>query len=510
VPDPNIVAIKAISPGDNEDSEEVNTHWGREIKALERMNTRNQDHIVRFLASFSRRRQDGKDYYLMFEWADGGSLRNLWETVQCPPLSASFVKAAIEQIHGLSKALAAAHDLDEKGTSYRHGDLKPANILRFDNGTVIGKLKIGDWGEAKEHNNSTEFRFSRTTARFATWRYGAPEAVVGVNPRWLGQSKKRRSRLYDVWAMGCIILEFLIWLLYGKMGLNRFNAEFPDQSPFYQLKEENGEKVAKVHDVVSRWMDHLAQEDVCQVDTALGRLLELVRTRLLAVKLPKRTGTNLRLSSRASSLPNTSSSATNSEGNAALSRSVQFNPRITDNNLTSSPERAPLEPTISLPDIPSLVLTPAESSETRRAETLAKDPTDSSIKQPLVPVEPKPEPPGPARILATEFESEMNDILTGDAEGGENYWFTDSSPSMPSHDSENQVLKNPDEEQFRYMSGPDHNAETSGTLGLMVPEPEKVRSISSLFMLSIKMKLILNLPFCSSTMLIQTYVLVPS
>lgn len=55
------------------------------------------------------------------------------------------------------------------GASYRHGDLKPANILWFkpkegDMKNVIGTLKICDWGEAKNKAFATVMRHSKTTA----------------------------------------------------------------------------------------------------------------------------------------------------------------------------------------------------------------------------------------------------------------------------------------------------------------------------------------------------------
>jgi len=441
------------------------------------MNQREQDHIVRFLTAFSRRRQDSKDYYLMFEWADGGTLRNLWEAYPRPELSAPLVKAAIQQIRGLARALAAAHYLDNRGASYRHGDLKPANILRFQGDTIIGRLKIGDWGEAKEHNNVTEFRFSKTTARYATWRYAAPEVVVGVDPRYLGQSKQRRSRLYDVWAMGCITLEFIIWLLYGFDGLKRFNREFPDQSPFYQLGEENGERVAKVHDVVTRWMDHIAKERICQLDTALGRLFELVKTGLLVVKLPRRTGTNLRNRSRSSSLPIRSNSAPSSSQISTADHLVQLNPEIVNGNLTGSPKQTLAESITPMSDMPSLLITPAELPVIEITGAPAEDTVDPLTKQPLVPVESKGEPPGPARFLATEFESRMEDILTGDEEG-ESYWFIDAPRSMPLDDPNHLAYKGSGEDTSpsTYISGPESNSRAlSKTTGHMaLPEVEKV------------------------------------
>ena len=48
-------------------------------------------------------------------------------------------------------------------------------------------------------------------------QYEAPEAI--------GELNGPRSRLYDVWSMGCITLEFIIWLLYGNDELNNFYGQ---------------------------------------------------------------------------------------------------------------------------------------------------------------------------------------------------------------------------------------------------------------------------------------------
>jgi serine/threonine protein kinase len=168
-PDHRSFAVKEIQA--TEDAQAVAEHWEKEAKALRMMNELNQEHIVHFVTAFRRRKENGgEEHYLMFEWADGGNLRSLWKDNPFPLLTASLVKDAIKQILGLARALEAAHNLNTTGASYRHGDLKPENILLFSGGGSIGTLKIGDWGEAKEHEQVTEMRPSKTTAKYGTRR----------------------------------------------------------------------------------------------------------------------------------------------------------------------------------------------------------------------------------------------------------------------------------------------------------------------------------------------------
>lgn len=283
-----IVAVKEIIPGDREENDRMIAHWNDEAMALRAMNKLSNDHIVHFITAFRRIKNDEVNLYLMFEWADGGNLRRLWESFNPEPRSPALVQAVVTQITGLAGALSAAHyPPSPQDLRYRHGDLKPENIFWFRNGGEIGKLKIGDWGEAKGHNIGTEFRADETAARFGTRRYEAPEVVTGLEAGFAGQTSNRRSRLYDVWAMGCITLEFLVWLIYGPSGLNTFNHSITgDPDTFYQLEKRGEKRTARVHDIVVQWMDDMAQEPLCASNTtALGNLLTIVRHDLLVVEI---------------------------------------------------------------------------------------------------------------------------------------------------------------------------------------------------------------------------------
>ncbi|KAK0666020.1 hypothetical protein QBC41DRAFT_399065 [Cercophora samala] len=262
------------------------------------MNALNHDHIVRFLTAFRRGEPGNEDHYLMFEWADGGNLRTLWEKALSQPLTPNLLKAAVREIWGIADGLDKAHN-PKSGPRFRHGDLKPENILWFKGDDEIGTLKIADWGLAKGYNEKTELRNSRTTGQQGTRMYEPPEEDTGegislpaVNS-WLGlgatQTGRVKSRVYDVWSLGCIIMEFIIWLLYGEQGRKTFVRELRGHSEvtlFYQSTTHNSKKVAKVHEVVVKWMDQMWQDARCQPgQTALGDLLQLVQKRLLVVRI---------------------------------------------------------------------------------------------------------------------------------------------------------------------------------------------------------------------------------
>ncbi|PNP74384.1 hypothetical protein FNYG_12433 [Fusarium nygamai] len=310
MPRPKYVAVKRIKLEVRENKEINIAGWEKEVRALWKMREFDQKHIVKFITAF--RRTD--EHYLILEWADGGNLRNLWERFK-RELSPGLVKDAFGQLLGLSKALSQVHKPEPNDESpnrhFRHGDLKPENILWFrdsNNPGKIGTLKIGDWGLAKQHQDLTQVRTQKTSTGFGTRLYEPPEEVTIKNNTLVvpdpkdpdGKAARKRSRLYDVWAMGCIWFEFLVWLMYGQDGLARLKSGFDRvRSDFIRFYEIDEKDVAKVHRVVKEWMDHMAKDPVCEVgETALGNLLELIRDRLLVVELPDGFGSAVDLSNQ--------------------------------------------------------------------------------------------------------------------------------------------------------------------------------------------------------------------
>jgi serine/threonine protein kinase len=226
----------------------------------------------------------------MFRWADGGNLRDFWQSNKKPQLIVSLVRDVVKQIRGLTDALDQLHHYGGGGGSYRHGDIKPENILRVRTRSVVspeldvGVLKIADLGLAKHHNVGTEFR-PPTSMRYTTYRYEPPEARPGVSTT-LGRSKRQ-----DIWSIGCVTLEFIIWLLYGADALNEFNdnivGEMKESSPYFEIEVKGNKKTAKVHTAVNDRMDALSWDQECRKgeETAIKDLLHIVKTKLLVVNL---------------------------------------------------------------------------------------------------------------------------------------------------------------------------------------------------------------------------------
>ncbi|KAI8665084.1 Protein kinase domain-containing protein [Fusarium sp. Ph1] len=305
----------------------VQTAWASEAGALDQINQLHNKHLIRRTGAF----RTGKNYYIMFEWADGGTLRDVWErqNVDHTTLNGTRIMQVLEQLHGLAEALSKLHNTvntkqlngdtpgplpraetilappslnvpkvklqvdsdnsDNTGEEHwRHGDLKPDNILLFKDATSpwLGTLKIADLGLAKQHAFATSQRVDPTRQKYSTSHYEAPEVVI--------RRHEPRSRLYDIWSMGCIIFEFVIWLLYGYPGLQRFYGEKPPTSRdtlYFTVNPR--EDHAQVSDIVKKWMEYMQRFDPeCndQSPSVIGDLIKLVKNHLLVVTLPGQMG----------------------------------------------------------------------------------------------------------------------------------------------------------------------------------------------------------------------------
>jgi serine/threonine protein kinase len=307
-------------------AQETEKAWDIEARALHAINRLDHPHIMKSIAAIRR----GEKRYFMFPWAKD-SLRDYWNTIPAQSPNPKLIQEAINQLRGLTDALDQLHnfqgsqpiqnetyreveiridladealpqmDDDDDVNDYtnpfsqesiRHGDIKPENILRFlDSHSKIGTLKLGDMGLAKRHVAATEKRRG-TSMRYGTRRYEGPEVLNH------GQG---RSRLYDLWSMGCITFECILWLLYGNDALVEFyrqaeRSSAPSDFQYYKVQVIGGVPHPVVHPIVTEWMDHMQSEDPeCKPESKcmLKDLLQIVREKLLVVDLPPTRGSAL-------------------------------------------------------------------------------------------------------------------------------------------------------------------------------------------------------------------------
>lgn len=215
--------------------------FDREVSTLEKLADFDHNHLVALSGSFSR----GDRQYILFPGANGGNLREFW-AMDFRPLNRDFVWGVLQQLTGLMDAVCLMHK-----QQIRHGDIKPENILRFledEHDDGIGTLKICDMGQSRHHQYETRLRSQPTQTRIGTMTYRAPETVVSI--------KRPTSRLYDVWSMGCIFFEFIVWLFGGRAGLEELVQDIQDargQLTFFTIVPgDQGGSQVDLHPAVRR------------------------------------------------------------------------------------------------------------------------------------------------------------------------------------------------------------------------------------------------------------------
>ncbi|RYP10806.1 hypothetical protein DL764_000428 [Monosporascus ibericus] len=298
-----LFAVKKLKQNDEKAFKE-------EVKTLQRLGSKpEQPHLVRLLATYHYR----NEYYLVFPWADGGNLRDLWEQfphTNNPARGPPLALWVIGQITGLVEGLREIHTCELDDPSRRdknfdstdakkkhgaHGDLKPENILWFKGrsedipGFPMGCLKITDFGLTSFHESETLKMFE---PKGISQTYCDPEFEVnGVV-----------SGKYDMWTLGCVLTEFVTWYILGLKGVSNFEASRVQATPiprydgdnFFSMRNGSArlKRSVKEHFEALRWLaycglmldlidfieDHLLRmepEKRCDIKEAASKLTQM-------------------------------------------------------------------------------------------------------------------------------------------------------------------------------------------------------------------------------------------
>ena len=183
-------------------------------------------HIVTHLAAWTR----DERYYILFPLAQC----NLREYMAQNKFAKNNVFWLLDQFRGMAEAVKRIHDLSyteaqttslmvntsapgERRTAWHH-DIKPENILYFhDSYSNCGMFRISDWGCGKVNTYRT--RSYNTKSPIGTITYEPPEYTY----------QGKTSRPYDVWSLGCVFLEILVWAVFGSKAVESFSDQRCDR-----------------------------------------------------------------------------------------------------------------------------------------------------------------------------------------------------------------------------------------------------------------------------------------
>jgi tRNA A-37 threonylcarbamoyl transferase component Bud32 len=191
-----MVALKILAP-DRVQDPAFAERFGREARTLARLSDPHIVGIHDFGEAGPSTGSGATLYYLVMEYVDGASLREL---MQAGRLSPAEALALVPQI---CKALQYAHD-----SGVVHRDIKPENILLDRSGTV----KIADFGLAKllEPDGAEGVSLTATGATMGTPAYMAPEQI---------EHPLEVDHRADIYAVGVVFYEMLT----GELPLGRFD-----------------------------------------------------------------------------------------------------------------------------------------------------------------------------------------------------------------------------------------------------------------------------------------------
>ncbi|GKT50822.1 serine/threonine-protein kinase nrc-2 [Colletotrichum spaethianum] len=210
-------------------------YYQKEATSLQIIRELKHAHLITPLAAYT----SGDLRAFLFPWAEGGNLKEFWKrTTTRATEDGELMKWVLNQLCGICSATKALHE-----KNCRHTDLKPENILLFEEYGPRGILRIADVGLARFHNDITRQRKSITNAKTGTVRYEPPE---------MGRDKQL-PRVYDVWCLGCVFFEFLIWAVYGPTGLDSFIRLSVEQQ-FWEKQKDGYHQ----HWEVRRWITHMS------------------------------------------------------------------------------------------------------------------------------------------------------------------------------------------------------------------------------------------------------------
>jgi serine/threonine protein kinase len=124
---------------------------------------------------------------------------------------------------------------------------------------------------------------SGTVERFGTWDYDPPEVWASL--------QKGRSRFVDIWAFGCVLVESVIWILFGEDALQIFlNDQSRGTGSLYWSIDNIVTRQAKINEATFEWINRLLDNGseckVCEGGSAIRDLIQLIRDKLLVIEHP--------------------------------------------------------------------------------------------------------------------------------------------------------------------------------------------------------------------------------
>ncbi|OJJ37063.1 hypothetical protein ASPWEDRAFT_170557 [Aspergillus wentii DTO 134E9] len=286
-----VVAIKRLIQSEEEE-------FKREQEILIQLTPKGHPHLIKLLSTF----QQGGKWHLMFPFADS-NLRAYWEVHSMPVFDQDTIQWVLKQMVGIASALARIHSFvgtfhrkiprkvevadgtiiqvqDQEKLYGRHGDIKPENFLWFKDTPGVddpmGVIQLADFGLGRFHGRDSRSRTHASTVPYSP-TYEPPECKIG----------RSVSRVYDMWSLGCVYLEFVTWLVLGFKEIEGFSDYRGEWSEEMLINDDNfytitSDKEAIVRPKVCTWVERLHYHE--RSSQVIHDLLHLIMGHMVVVE----------------------------------------------------------------------------------------------------------------------------------------------------------------------------------------------------------------------------------
>ncbi|RFN47668.1 serine/threonine protein kinase [Fusarium flagelliforme] len=197
-----------------------------ETKVHLRLRTKSNPYITQHFGSFSF--QGKHKYIIVLEYAAGGSLQDFLRTTDLP-VTPEDIRLLWSRLLKLLYGLHALHDLHRPDGASDwflagvHQDIQPANILVFpedgSDSPFNVRFKLTDFGLTEIGRVSTS-NGTMVTENRGNRMYIAPESFA--NYRVQLSAKTDIPPTADIWALGAVFSDVLIWSICGETGREKY------------------------------------------------------------------------------------------------------------------------------------------------------------------------------------------------------------------------------------------------------------------------------------------------
>ncbi|KAF1990667.1 kinase-like protein [Aulographum hederae CBS 113979] len=208
-----------LRPGQQLVRKELSAHrkeaeFNTELRNLTILKSLRHPNIVEILCSYTH----GGKHNFIFPLAQGGTLAKMMRLPRCKALDTD--SGLLLATSGLCSAIAAVHQQHSDdgvliGIGYHH-DLKPNNILVHEGNFLLADFGLSEFKDASED--------SVTSYKGVGGCYVAPECY-DIAEKDATDEKKNVGRASDIWSLGCILMELLVYMRDGPKAVDRFEDE---------------------------------------------------------------------------------------------------------------------------------------------------------------------------------------------------------------------------------------------------------------------------------------------